>query len=86
MRLRFAQSIAGSSFSFVEGQRIEVPDPVPSQFKDWLRRGIVVVERGPDMEVALEPRDIERAVARRQPQARRSGRRAPAKGAADDDP
>jgi hypothetical protein len=52
MMLRFTTSIAGDRFSYVEGQRIDVPRPTPEHL-EWIRRGIVVVLRGETPEAAV---------------------------------
>jgi len=75
MRLRFLTSIGGLSFSFMEGQVVTVPDPLPARFAEWLRQGIVKPERTGDPELALAPTDIERAVTRRRAPVRRAGSR-----------
>ena len=71
MRIQFTTSVASGTASYIEGQTLTLPDPLPDPFRKWLRQGLIRALKAPDYEVGLAPRAIERAVARRQP-----GRRA----------
>lgn len=71
MTVRFTTSIGGETFSYLEGQTLDLPSPTPGRFLDWLKRGIVVPVRGSG-EVALAPGAVERAVSRRRKPAARA--------------
>lgn len=84
MKVQFATSIAGATFSYIEGQTLDLPTPTPSQFVTWLREGIVKPVRDA-MDVALAPGAVERAVARRGSAAFPRGSRRGARAGADPD-
>lgn len=74
MKVRFCTSVGGSSFSYMEGQTLDLPDPMPLRFLEWLRSGIVEPVRSLDEEVALAPPAVEQAVLRRESRQGRRGR------------
>ena len=72
MRVRFLTSVGGAYCSYIEGRVLDLPDPLPAPFRDWLQQGVIAVE--PAEELALAPAAVEQAVRRRNPR-RRRGRR-----------
>ena len=62
MKVRFLTSVGGATCSFMEGRVIDLPDPAPAPFVEWLRRGIVEVVREADIETAVRYPAGERAV------------------------
>jgi hypothetical protein len=65
VQLRFLTSVGTDRASYMEGQVLTVPDPVPGPFLAWLRHGIVEPVRGGEYEIALPPHAVEQAIARR---------------------
>lgn len=56
MKLRFTTSVATARGYFHEGRVIEV-DTVPSEFKDFLRQGLVVPVKDVTEEIAVRGTD-----------------------------
>jgi len=76
--VRFTTSVAGSGFSYIEGQTLDLPTPLPSRFARWLAEGLIETVRDPwTVEQAVAYPAGGRAVLSQRPR-RRRGRRAKA--------
>ena len=66
MRVRFLTSVGTATGSYMEGQTLTLPDPLPEPFRGWLRQGLVAAVRDVETGTALTGREVEQAVTRRQ--------------------
>lgn len=71
MVIRFRQSIGTDRGAFMEGQRVTVK-AFPKEWQGWLERGVIVIEKADEEELAVATVEPDTAV---RPSGRSSSRR-----------